>query len=842
MSEILPSAGHLNLCEMPIVLPAAPTEVERSAARELCEYIYRISGKALPVIQEGQETLEFDAVYIGDTRFSNKHHYIFENNEFGEGWFIKTVRGNLVLGGGKVRGVLYAVYHLLEDVIGVRWWNLWEEHVPILKNITIPADFVSSGVPAMESRDAFMYLLKTDSLFCVRNRLNSFAAVNAPANYGGKEDFGLPSHVHTLYRYFPAYYADGVFTEPACPYDVDPEWRDMNNPGKENYLETHPEWFALTERKKRVPNRFCLSNKDFRQTFQQKLLNSIKYCYDKADAEGTARPRYFDISLSDTSGECQCDACKASIAARGLSGHLLEFVNEMAQVVAPLYPEVRIETISYSNYLEPPLDQTKPADNVVLIYANCDMDILHDLNHRNNREVLERLLAWKRLCKEGNFYFWDYGVVYGQNGVFPNMYRYAENFRLLDELGVNGYSLEIEQCINTDFWDMKVWLAAKLAENPRADFTKLLDDFVMGYYGNAAGPYVRRYLDFMHEKAEACTVGYRYTSSIGRGEWLSVEDILTGYRYFEAAFEAAENDAVLLRRLRTARSGLDRVIADNFDTWSEQAAGKGIHFTPNKSAIARRLVQTFSEQIAFRGEWDSCGESLLRMYEDMLASVGAEAQAQDFSHETGRQCVERANGFAPSTPGAIPVVAQEEELLAIDENKLYVFTARCDFSTIGNPIVDDDSSVAGKAAMYDLKACVDTGSRSYDFVKEKWSVADGNDCKTIPIGVYLGERNDEGTAMSTLFGVLRAGDLIADGEYHLYKFGGIVAIESDRAVTFHIFRTWEFQIYTLPFELKELKGKTVDFYLSMKVTGDVTCSDPNRLPAYAIDRVLIAER
>ncbi len=834
MNSILPKSPYIDLCQMPIVLPSVPTEIEKTAARELSEYIIKISGKTPPALQEGQEII--GSIYIGKTRFATENGCSYTDNAFGEGWAIQAINGNLVLVGGTVRGVLYAVYHLLEDVAGVRWWNLWEEYVPSRSEVHVPADYVSSGVPAMESRDEFMFMVKTDSLFCVRNRLNSFAVVNAPANYGGKEDFGLPAHVHTLYRYFPAYYADGVFSEPACPYDVDPAWRDMNNPDKENYLETHPEWFALTNRNKRVPNRFCLSNKGFRQAFREKLLNSIRYCYEKADTEGTARPRYFDISLSDTAGECQCDACKASIATRGLSGHLLHFVNEMAQIVEPLYPEIRIETISYSNYLEPPLDDTRPADNVVLIYANCDMDILHDLKHRNNKEVMQRLLAWKALCKEGNFYFWDYGVVYSQNGIFPNMYRYAENFPLLQKLGVNGYSLEIEHCINTDFWDMKVWLAAKLAENPDSDFNALLDNFIIGYYGCHAGPHIRRYLDYMHEKAEACTDGYRYTSSISRGEWLSVEDILLGCKIFDEAFRAAEGDGTVLRRLRAARSGIDRVIADNYDTWALQAASKNIPFTIDKTTVIKRLIQTFAEQTNLRGEWDYLGETLFNHYQELLTG----ASVNTTQEESQKLLVARANGYTPSTVGAVPVIVSEDELQG--KNKCYIFTAKCDFSTIGNPILEDPQSKMGKAAVYDMKAAMDAGIRSYDAIKQKWAVTDGDDCKTIPIGVYLGIKDADGMVLSTQFGVLRASDIRADGEYHLYKFGDIVPIERTDAITFHIFRTWEFQIYTLPFELRELKGRKMDFYLSMKVSGDVSCDDLNNLPSYSIDRIIFTEQ
>ena len=73
----------------------------------------------------------------------------------GEGWAIKVIGKNVVVTGGRERGVLYGVYHLLEDVLGVRWWNMWEEYVPSMTDAVIPADYSDSGEPVFTYRDVF---------------------------------------------------------------------------------------------------------------------------------------------------------------------------------------------------------------------------------------------------------------------------------------------------------------------------------------------------------------------------------------------------------------------------------------------------------------------------------------------------------------------------------------------------------------------------------------------------------------------------------------------------------------------------------------------------------------
>ena len=126
---------------MTIVLPAAATVAEQGAAEELREHIEKMCGVTLPVVLETEIPAENKAIYIGATQYATSNHVTFPDNAFGEGWAIKAVDGNLVLRGGKVRGALYAVYHLLEDVLGVRWWSIWEESIPTRSAALVPSDY-----------------------------------------------------------------------------------------------------------------------------------------------------------------------------------------------------------------------------------------------------------------------------------------------------------------------------------------------------------------------------------------------------------------------------------------------------------------------------------------------------------------------------------------------------------------------------------------------------------------------------------------------------------------------------------------------------------------------------
>lgn len=583
--------GDLDIGQMEIVLPAEATDVEKTAAEELALYVNKMTGQTMTTVTEGKQT--GNAVYVGATQFATENEVTFEDNEFGEGWAIKAVDGNLVLTGGTVRGSLYAVYHLLEDVFGVRWWNPWEEYVPELSAALVPADYNDSGVPDFLYRD--IYVNETwEYLYFVRNRVNGWVT-NTPQAYGGEESFGAPDHTHTIGIFFPGYYQDNAKYQ---------EWIDaVGNPDHVDFFEEHPEWFQLSKSSgTRSPNgHLCLTSEGLREAYAEKMLATIQYSYDKADAENVVRPHYFAIAPIDQGGSCGCEDCEASIAEHGLSGNLLSFVNYVADAVAEVYPEVFIETLAYWNYLEAPLDDTKPADNVVIRFADNSMDLLHDMNHVNNERFKTQLEAWTKITKPGNLYVWDYAVIYPTNGVFPSMYKYGTNLKTFKEWGINGYFVEHENASSVDFWDMKLWLMSKLMEDADQDYDALMNEFIYGYYGEAAGPYIRQYLDYMHGEAEACKTGYKFGDDIINNTWLDVADILQGHAYFDQAFAAVGDDEVLLKRLRIARSGLDKLTADNYILWQMKAEYQEIEWTIDQKELLERAILTLTELIEQRG-------------------------------------------------------------------------------------------------------------------------------------------------------------------------------------------------------------------------------------------------
>lgn len=556
-----------------IVLPVKPTDVEQTAVKELQEYLQKSTGVLIPVVSENTSVKK--GIYVGATSYA-KSAGATDSRE--EAWIIKAFHDNLILTGGATRGTLYAVYHFLEDRIGVRWWSPWEEDVPKLGKISVSSDLHLSGNPSFPYRDIYDYLFddlrvsptgKTFLPYQVRNRLNGHYTFAPPA-YGGRISYGKPYHVHTFSRYFPV----------------------------DKYFATHPEWYAYSKEKKERINtgQLCLANKELLEVFKQEVRDSIKASYEKADRLGEKRPAFFSVSLNDTKGLCECDECTKLIQEKGESGYILSFVNQIADYIAPIYPDAKIETLSYWQYRIPPKDDTKPAKNMIIRLAEDRKDLMRSVDHPHNEEVLDRLKKWEKLCDNNNLYIWDYCLNYS-NATTSSVFRFERDMHIFKEHNVQGLFMEVEWPLISDMWNLRFWVLEKLLENINLDTNVLIDDFVHHYYGAAAQP-VKDFIYMIKASTDTSSAFVSFRTDVFKENYINLDMAVKGNKLMEQALSKVKNDEVLSRRVRHFRTYFDKVIVNRNDKFKEEARAKGIDFLSlplDRKLAAQRIVSTLKE-------------------------------------------------------------------------------------------------------------------------------------------------------------------------------------------------------------------------------------------------------
>jgi hypothetical protein len=556
-----------------IILCDSPIAPENVAAKELAEYLGKATGATFQIVSESQAPSEGARIFIGPTAFAGSHG--IDSSALGaEEWTMRSFGNDLVLVGGRPRGTLYAAYRFLEDVVGVHWWNAYEESVPNQATLRVDA-LERSGHPTFRCRDIYMLYGNDSGRFAARNRLNRDGDSKISGEYGGAMDYGPPYHVHTFYSYAPP---------------------DAN-------FKTHPEWYSLINGKRDADQKqLCLTNPELRAFFLEKLKGFIEQSRVDAARNGEPAPTVFSISQNDWTGMCECDSCQAiAKAEESEAGPLLDFVNYLADAIAKDYPEINLDTLAYMMTQKPP-KSIRPRDNVIIRLCDTSSNFTKSIDDPANVEFHDHLLRWAAIAK--NLRIWDYAVTYAPHyGLpLPSAQTYGPDYRFYAEHNVEGVFTEHEYPILADMRDFKIWMMMKMLEDPYRDYAATVKTFMDGFYG-PAGEHVRAYLALLEKASDAKPSYLSMGATPRQHRYLDLQFSLDAQALFDKAEQAVAGDDVLTRRVRFARLPLDRACLVLFPQlraeWKRR--GNASDLTPfDRDAIAARCKDTWNTQISFR--------------------------------------------------------------------------------------------------------------------------------------------------------------------------------------------------------------------------------------------------
>ncbi|MCP4643181.1 MAG: DUF4838 domain-containing protein, partial [bacterium] len=111
-------------------------------------------------------------------------------------------------------------------------------------------------------------------------------------------------------------------------------------------------------------------------------------------------------------------------------------------------------------------------------------------------EYVAMVERWSKVCNR--IYAWDYGINFShQIAPMPNMDTIASNIRFFVRNNAQGYMAQSNYesgCAEREW--MRCWVISKLLWDPNRDVWDLMQDFVWGYYGNAA-PAISKYYELL---------------------------------------------------------------------------------------------------------------------------------------------------------------------------------------------------------------------------------------------------------------------------------------------------------------------------------------------------------
>jgi len=552
-----------------IALPAEPTAQEQNAAKELANYLKRSTDADFRIVSESELGRDQPAMLVGATRIARSAGVIPEGRE---AWIIKRSGNRLILAGGRPNGTLYAVWHFLEDVVGVHWWTQWEETVPRRERLEVGL-IEMTGNPDLKYRELGGHVSKgMPTLNLIRNRthINPSHYHGIPIDFGATDRYGLPYFVHTYHSY------------------VSPR----------NYFATHPEWFSLVDGKRVKRGQLCLTNKELIAHVAKRLRKNIERSRKAAGSKELA-PDIFSLSPNDWANPCQCAPCQKIAKREGTEGGpVLWFANTLADMIKDDYGDVFIDTLASYNYYSELPKYLQARDNVVVRMTNLHMNQARPLYHPSNIFFQEKLARWSRMPK--HLFLWEYAVSYSDNFMLP--YRHprtiGKNWKYLKEKGFEGAFIEYEYAVLGPNRDLQRWVYAKVLEDVDSDVEKLVKTFTDGYYG-PAGPYVMQVLDMLDEEIAKRHIYIAYSLSPGPSAFSHLNlDFLKGADLlYERAEALVADDPVQLRRVRHARLPIDWAIMKRWNFLVRELLRRGAKADSiglDRQVIATRAVQTMT--------------------------------------------------------------------------------------------------------------------------------------------------------------------------------------------------------------------------------------------------------
>ena len=539
-----------------VVVPDEATAVEEFAASELAGELGKCLGAVPEIRGESQLTTpnsQLSTLYVGATKVAKalRGKKPWQTDEV----FLKSVADGVVLDGDPSRAPIYAVDLYLEKYCGVRWWTSDAATYPKLSAAPVK-DIALEYAPQFKYRETY-YLDGFDPLFKVRSKGN----FTSQTRYMLSELKFIPPEMggnHRLYFFEGRHSAYHSFFEILPP---------------KVYFEKHPEWYSLVDGK-REAKQLCLASDEMKAEYIKETLKRLR---EDSSVD------FIQVSQNDWKGCCECEKCKAMMEEDGgaPSGPYLRFANDVAEAVEKEYPNVRIDTFAYQFTRKAPT-KTRPRHNVVVRVCDIECDFARPLTDPlppREANFVKDLADWRRVAG-GNLFLWDYLANFqGYMLPHPNIHIMAPNIRLFAANGAVGVFEQGDAlCSAGSFAALRHYAVSHLLWNPAEDENKLIDEFLVGYYGASAAPILKKFIaviDNAPRKTKAVVnCGHKGAS------FMTADDKLEAARLMDEAVAAAETEGEkFASRVRSERLSVDHYMILNYDILKGIAEKKGYAWT-----------------------------------------------------------------------------------------------------------------------------------------------------------------------------------------------------------------------------------------------------------------------
>ena len=551
---------------------------------------------------------------------------------------VKTVGDDLYLFGGGQNGAKYAVYDLLQNVMGYRFFD-------VRGGMKIPEKKVWT-LPDLDRRTQFDFWIRRTTkywlfyypyclYFQYRNAQNNW--VHPTFEQRGlkinKDDFFHNYTLsHTLHKYLPP---DGKTAA------ID--WIKKLNV---NLWKEHPEYFSMgPDGKRRNDHQYCMSNPGLRKLLAERVLENIRR---------NPQNDSFSIACRDTPGRfCYCKDCLALEKKHGaIGGPLFDFLIWFCPIVEKKYPGKLITTLVYrkDQTQHPPKNIKRFPDNLGIIFCPIDDNFSKDWTHPDNQATYEDLKEWRK--KVNHLFMWYYTNVYTSRIHMPlgNVEKMITDTRLMKAAGVDGmfweHDIGVPEMIG--FTELQSYVALQLFQKVDQDEKKLIREFMEYEYGKAADMMIA-YLEELESLRKNTKFFLNWNANANAYTYVTPERLMKWDMQFDLMERILAGDKARLENLSRVRICVDLAILRQYPGVKKYAPAYPL--TPEQ--LAEKITKVYGQAIRKYIHLEFRYQEYKKKLDDLLSSLLIECGGgKPLPKEIfGKIPENRLFSFIPTVPG-----------------------------------------------------------------------------------------------------------------------------------------------------------------------------------------------
>lgn len=479
--------------------------------------LYKMTGDVF-----GDGSGEIQLLLDESENFSGGYKLIIDNT-------IKIISNDL-------QGLTFGIYSFLEDELGCMFVSKDFDYIPKMKTVYLEKKN-KTDIPGVKWRNIYSH-----DVMCFKDsaRKNDYLGYHSKLRLNGMaEGGGWYNWVHSSFTYVPP----------------------------EKYFKEHPEYFSEFEGKRcykqgPVSGQLCYTNEDVykiisEQVFKQMAENPDKYVWDISQ---------MDTWINRGAG-CQCEKCREINDKEGSEiGSILAFINRLADECKERFPNNFISTLAYNYSVKPPKFM-KPRDNVIIKLCLMPGDnscLLKKPESAPSKTAHDVVKQWGKIAK--HILIWDYNVNFSNYFMpFPSIYGMGENHKFYIRNNTYGIFHQMDYDKGGVDSELHTYLFAKSMWNPAEDIARLASKYLTVYYGKSS-PFMAEYYQSLSDNVQKSPLPlYIYDSADEAGfGYLSKRNLRGYFKLFAEAEKAAEDDKIVLARVRKAKIGILYTRAEQF--------------------------------------------------------------------------------------------------------------------------------------------------------------------------------------------------------------------------------------------------------------------------------------